>query len=154
MSELVDTINRFVILPAGCWTLDFRPSHLIAAGKDDPQLAVQASAGPAFTLIVHGRVGAIFGFVLLWRGLAEAWMVVTPHVRPIALPFSRQSRKLIDIVALSLHLRRVQIHVHTANLPAARWAKVAGFAIEATLPFYTADGQDVYLMSRIYGGRE
>lgn len=146
-----ERLNARLAMPAQTWLLDFRPSHLLAAGLADTQIALQAGYGPAFTLIHAGRVAAIFGFVLLWRGLAEAWMHATPHVRPIALPFSRQSRYLIDTVAEANALRRVQIHVHTANAPAVRWARLAGFSWEANLPSYTADGAEVSLMSRFYG---
>jgi hypothetical protein len=147
-----DDINAALPMPPDTWALDFRPHHLIAAGLGDHhQQAEQARLGPAFTLIHRGRIAALWGLVIPWSGLAEAWMIVEPDVvRPIALRFTRGARRFCDLAHHTLGVRRMQIHVQIANASFMMWARAAGFTFEHRLECYLPDGSAVDLMARTW----
>lgn len=153
-------LNVAIGLPEGCGLVPFAPYHLALMAEQYPDaapdaasarnMAESAAAGPAFTLMVHGRIGAVFGLVIPWPGMAEAWMLTTPAIKPIAVPFTYGARKFCDIAAQSLGLRRIQIHVQNTNDTFTDWARAAKFRFEGKCEAYRADGGDVFLMARIY----
>ena len=144
-----ESLNAQLGLPPGAWVVPFADYHVIIAGEPR-ELAAQAQLGPAFTLINAGKVAALWGLAVPWPGMAEAWMVTTPAVRPIAAEFTYAARRFCAIAAQSLKLRRIQIHVQTTNLQAIAWARAARFKPEAVLEAYTRNGEDVYVMKRIF----
>jgi hypothetical protein len=147
-----DDLNASIPMPPDTWCLDFELSHARAGGFGDHRVqAAQALNGPAFTLIHRGRIAAIWGLVIPWRGLAEGWMVTNPEViRPIALPFTRGAIRFCDLAHSALGVRRLQVHVQTSNASFMMWARAARFAVEATLPCYLPDGAEVVLMAKVW----
>jgi hypothetical protein len=143
-------LNAELGFPAGTGIVPFAEYHLILAGITAPGITAQAALGPAFTLIVQGRVAAMWGLVILWPGVAEGWMIATAHLKPVGAAFTWWARRFNAIAAQSLDLRRTQIHVQTSNDAFIRWAIAAKFKREATLEAYAPDGSDVYVMSRIW----
>lgn len=145
-------VNAALAFAPDTWCLDFRPHHARAGGFGDHRVqAAQALAGPAFTLIHRGRIAAIWGLVIAWRGLAEGWMVTNPDViRPIALPFTRRAMRFCDLAHSTLGVRRIQVHVQISNASFMMWARAARFKVEATLPCYLPDGSDVVLMAKVW----
>lgn len=146
----VAELNAALGLPATATVIDFEWYHPILAGVEHAGLVKQARLGPAFTLIYQGRVVACWGLIIHWPGLAEAWMITTPALKPIAAPFTYASRRFLAIAAQSLALRRIQIHVQTSNGAALAWARAARFKQEAKLEAYDPMGGDVYVMTRIF----
>lgn len=156
MSLTADELNIAIAPPAGAFIVPMERWHLLriaeANGMDlnTNRLIDQSGYGPAFTAIVHGQVAAAWGLVLPWQGLAEAWMVSCPAIRPVAVPLTYGARKFCDIAAIALQLRRIQIHVNNANGVFLAWARAAKFKREALLPGYAEDGSDVWLMAKTY----
>lgn len=156
MALTADELNIAMRLPAGVFILPMERWHLLRLADDNggdieaARLMSQALEGCAYTLLAHGRVAACWGLVLPWRGLAEGWLITGPAVRPVAVPFTYGARKFCDIAAQSLQLRRIQIHVKTANDSFLAWARAAKFKREALLEGYAEDGSDVWLMAKTY----
>lgn len=156
----VEKLNAAIRPPGGCGLVEFHAFHLRLLAEQYPDCApdVRSTAniiesvrmGPAFTFMVNGRIGAVFGFVLPWPGLAEAWMIATPAIKPIAVPFTYCSRRFCDSAAIALGLRRIQIHVQTTNETYGDWARAVKFRFEGVCEAYLADGSDVFLMAKIY----
>jgi hypothetical protein len=155
MPLTAEQLNVAIPLPEGSGIVDFAPYHLHLL---DPHInrsafgnMVESSRmGPAFTVVVNGKIGACFGLVIPWSGMAEGWMLANDAIKPIAAPFTYGARRFCDCAALSLRLRRIQIHVQISNGTFYQWAKAARFKTEATCEAYNPDGEDVFLMSRIY----
>lgn len=156
MTLTADELNIAIAPPPGAFIVPMERWHLYriaeANGMDlnIGRLVDQAMCGPAFTAIVHGQVGAAWGLVLPWQGLAEAWMIACPAIRPVAVPFTYGARKFCDSAAIALQLRRIQIHVNNANGAFLAWARAAKFKREALLAGYAEDGSDVWLMAKTY----
>ena len=153
-----EELNVVIQPPEGCGLVEFMPHHLRLLKPDVERSAYDnmresAGMGPAFTLIVHGKVAACFGLVIPWPGLAEAWMLTNDNIKPIAVPFTYGARKFCAIAAQSLHLRRIQIHVQISNDTFYQWAKAARFRYEGRCDAYTPDGESVLLMARIFRRR-
>lgn len=154
MPLTADELNRRIAFAPGGF-VPFRPAHLHLIGESEDaalMMVAQAGAGEAFSLVAGGRIVACFGVVPPWPGMAEAWLATGPGLKPYAAPFTYAARQFIHIAALSLGLRRVQIHVHTANVPHVKWARAARFKVEAELLNYLPDGGSVLLMARLFGG--
>lgn len=157
MTLTADELNVAIAPPPGAFVVPLESWHLIRLSEDSDigmdvgRLLSQVVDGVAFTAIVHGRVAACWGLVLPWRGLAEGWMIASPAIKPVAVPFTYGARKFCDIAAQSLQLRRIQIHVKSANVAFMAWARAAKFKREALLAGYAEDGSDVWLMAKTYG---
>lgn len=137
--------------PPGCALLPVEPVHLYVArvtGAD--YLLEQSRLGPSYTLVAHGKVAALFGLVIPWPGLAEAWLQTTPAVAPIGREFVWLCRRFFGASAASLGLRRIQMHVHNANEDYLRFARALKFRDDALLEAYGPNGEDMVMMSRIY----
>lgn len=155
MPLTAEQLNVAIRLPDGCGIVDFAPYHLHLL---DPHInrsafgnMIESSRmGPAFAVMAHGRVGACFGLVIPWPGMAEGWMLANDALKPIAVPLTYGARKFCDIAAQSLGLRRIQIHVQISNVAFNQWAKAARFKLEGKCEAYNPAGEDVFLMSRIY----
>lgn len=155
-------LNANIPLPAACCFSDFEPAHLDVLAAQCPERAISADElenilasaklGLAFTLVIGDRIGAVFGLVVAWRGLAEGWMISTPAVKPIAAEFTYAMRRFCDLAARMIGLRRIQIHVVATNRVFCQWARAARFCMEARCPSYFPNGESAFLMSRIYGG--
>lgn len=153
-------LNVVVSLPPGCGLVEFEAYHLDLLARQFPDCApdtrsarniIESSRmGPAFTTMAYGQIGAVFGLVLPWPGMAEGWMITTPAIKPIAVPFTYGARKFCDSAAIALRLRRIQIHIQTSKVAYYDWAKAARFCFEGKCEAYLADGSDVFLMARIY----
>jgi hypothetical protein len=153
MTLTAEYLNDALPRPADTWIVPFADYHLIIVGEPHRALMEQVRHGPAFTLIHEGRIAALWGLVLLWPGVAEGWMIATPQLRPIAIPFTYGARRFCAIAAQSLDLHRMQIHVQTSNAAFLRWAVAARFKTEAVLKRYTSTGEDVYVMARFFKER-
>jgi len=150
MSLTAEALNAALTRPAGTWIVDFADYHLRVIGEYHPTLAEQSRLGPAFTLIHSGKIAACWGLVMLWPGVAEGWMIATPHLRPTGRWFTYATRRFCAIAAQSLDLHSIQIHVQTSNAAYGRWAKLAKFEPEAVLKNYTENREDVYVMTRLF----
>jgi hypothetical protein len=150
VSLTAEALNAALRPPPATWIVAFADYHLRVIDQYHPQLASQAALGPAFTLIHDGKIAAVWGLVLLWPGVAEGWMIATPQLQPIGRWFTYASRRFCAIAAQSLPLHRMQVHVQTSNAAYARWARAAKFRPEAVLRNYTANCEDVYVMTRIF----
>lgn len=136
--------------PQGCAILSFEPVHLYVAGIADQGFVRQSREGPAFTMLRAGRVAALFGLVIPWPGLAEAWLLATPELAGIGHSFTYFARRFFAVSAAAWGLRRIQVHVDNSNVAYLRWARAAGFRFEAVIPCYGPNGEDMALMSRIF----
>lgn len=108
----------------------------------------QSRMGPAVTVFLDGKPVGIFGFVSIWRGVAEAWFVADEQVRTIPMTMTRIGRKVMDIAKISMGLHRIQITVRTSDRRAESWAYAIGFDLECVMRKYGPDGMDYLLMTR------
>lgn len=108
----------------------------------------QSQVGPAVTAFVHGVPVAVFGCVVVWSGLGEAWALFSPKARRYPIAMTKGAKAFFNACIQSYLLHRLQITVKTVDNRAVNWAKCLGFVIEGTMKEYSADKEDFYMMRR------
>lgn len=108
----------------------------------------QEQMGAAVTAFVYNQPAAIFGFVSIWKGVAEAWLVADDVMRSMPVTFTKAAIQTLDISAISMGLHRTQITVRSTDTRAYKWASAVGFKEECLMRKYGTDGVDYFLMAR------
>jgi RimJ/RimL family protein N-acetyltransferase len=158
--NLTSLIDDLPVVP-GIHYAPFHPAHLemIEAHeltkRTPAQLAewkeiitAQAQAGTAITAYLHGRPMACFGFLPIWTGVAEMWLLIEERGRKYGKSLTRAALTVRDFAVLSNNLHRLQITVRCGDIRAVKWAQAIGFDKEATLHRYGPDGSDFYIFAR------
>ena len=146
----------------GLFFMPFSPAHvrrievkseevLVVAKPEEIEhlLTTQSQMGPAVTAFLNLQPVAIFGFVSIWSGVAETWLVPDDKVRSIPMTLTRIGMRVMDIAAISMGLHRIQLTIRTTDKRAEKWALAIGFQQEAVMRKYGPDGVDYLLMSRV-----
>jgi RimJ/RimL family protein N-acetyltransferase len=157
LTSLIDDLP----VVAGIYYAPFHPAHLemIEAHeltkRTPAQLAewksiivAQAQAGTAITAYLHGRPVACFGFMKIWSGVAEMWLLIVERGRKYGKSLTRAALTVRDFAVLSNNLHRLQITVRCGDIRAVKWAQAIGFDQEATLHQYGPDQSDFYIFAR------
>lgn len=108
----------------------------------------QLRMGPAVTAFADLKPVAVFGFVPIWNGLAEAWLLVDNQARKYPIAMTKYGKAVQDIAKISLGLHRIQITVRIMDKRAYKWALALGFKEEAVMSKYGPDQVDYILMAR------
>jgi RimJ/RimL family protein N-acetyltransferase len=158
--QFVEQLNRSCKVK-GAFFMPFSPAHterlnvtqpeIVAASKfiDISQaIANQASLGPSVTAFLNLQPVACFGFVPIWTGVAEAWLIADDKARTKPIGLTKMGQAFFDILQISYELHRVQIAVRTSDTRAHKWALFLGFKEEGIMRRYGPDGADHYIMSR------
>ena len=110
----------------------------------------QALSGPCVTVFEDGKPLLCFGFVMLWNGVAEGWMLKDKSVIDKYLHLGRFSRLLFKGFGTVLRLHRIQFHISCIIFPATRFAEFLKFKKEGILKQYGPDKIDFYIYGRNY----
>ena len=108
----------------------------------------QLEYGVAVTAFINTQPVAVFGFVPIWKGVTESWLLVDDFARTKPVAMTKYGILAHDISKISLGLHRQQITVRIHDERAYKWALALGFREEALMQAYGPDGSDYYLMAR------
>lgn len=108
----------------------------------------QSECGPCITALLNNRPVAIFGTVIIWDGLGEAWSVFDKSARRYPIAMTKGANTFFDICEILFSLHRIQITVRSTDRRAVSWAKCLGFESEGLLKQYSTDKTDYYIMRR------
>lgn len=122
--------------------------EVLIHGEYQKTLETQIYMGPSVTVFVMLKPVGVFGFVPIWRGVAEAWFVVDDAARTYPIAMTKYGRKAQDIAKISMGLHRIQITVRNQDNRARHWALCLGFKEECLMRQYGPDGSDYFLMAR------
>jgi RimJ/RimL family protein N-acetyltransferase len=158
--QFVEQLNRKCPMK-GSFFMPFSPAHterlhvtqpeIVAASKfiDISEAIInQASLGPAVTAFYGSQPVACFGFVPIWTGVGEAWLIADDKARSKPIGMTKMAKLFFDILQISYELHRVQIAVRTSDTRAHKWALFLGFKEEGIMRRYGPDGADHYIMAR------
>lgn len=158
--QLADKLNQQP-RRTGLFFMPFAKSHvdrihvkaeevLIVASKSEVAdlLATQEQMGAAVTVFVGNRPAAVFGFVSIWKGVAEAWLIADDIMRSTPMTMTKTAKMVLDIAEISLSLHRLQITVRSTDRRAYKWAAAVGFTEECLMKKYGTDQVDYFLMMR------
>ncbi len=128
---------------------EFEREYLrIADWKD--RLRSYEMTGNAYTAMVGKKIACCFGYVDLWPGVAEAWMMTTDHVNTKPVSLTRAASRYFDHIATRSALHRIQITVNGRHDIALRWASALKFTQEGVLRQYGHDRTDYIIFARYY----
>lgn len=97
-----------------------------------------------------GTIIACGGVVILWRGVGEAWGLTTTLVERYKLLYYKTTKTMIESVAQSFNLHRVQATIPYAHEQAARFITRMGFEREGFLRKFGPDGHDFIMFGRVF----
>lgn len=109
---------------------------------------LQSQSGPCITAFVNSVPVAVFGCVIIWSGVGEAWSLFSEEARRYPIAMTKGAKAFFDSCTISYRLHRMQITVKTSDKRAVAWAKALGFESEGTMIKYSADQEDTYIMRR------
>jgi RimJ/RimL family protein N-acetyltransferase len=145
----------------GAFFMPYSPIHIKSLTITQPEIVaaskyidiadaveMQSIAGPAVTAFLDLKPVACFGFVPVWDGVAEAWLIADDKARTKPIGMTKVGKTFFDIAEISWQLHRVQISVRTQDSRAHRWAIALGFREEGVMHKYGPDQADHYIMAR------
>ncbi len=126
-----------------------RENPLEGAVKNYPRMF---PTPPAYTIIFDDEIVGVGGMIILWKGVAEMWLMLTANCRKEGffgiIAFEAIKNK-VDEMLEEHKIRRAQCTVRV-DFPKARKMVVAlGFTLEGLMKCYCPDGCDVWLYARI-----
>jgi len=110
----------------------------------------QSRMGYSATITVYDKPTVCFGFIPLWQGVAEAWMLVDVDIRTKTVPFLRNTKHIFLGIGSIMGLHRLQMYVHEHNQRAIRYAEYAKFKREGLLMNYSPIKENYYCYGRLY----
>lgn len=119
----------------------------------DPDITARAlsmARGPTFALVDGKGVPVLLGgFEPKRRGVYEAWLVgTTDGWDKYWRRFTRECGRQVDAM-LTMHAHRIEVYALENMVRVHAWYETIGFAREATLKGYCADGRDAVMYARV-----
>ncbi len=102
-----------------------------------------------YTLVDGEEILAVGGAHVMWFGVGELWVLVSPEAKRRAAPFARYTKGVVDTIFEEHKLRRMQASVHVKDHPAIRFAEWLGLEHEGIMRKYGVRGEDYIRMARV-----
>lgn len=96
-----------------------------------------------------GNIGGVFGFVLIWTGVASCGAITTHHLDSNPLGYTRTIRDLITSDMKKYNVHRSEITVQDDFIQGHRWARALGFEWEGLLKQYGPDKSNYGIYGRV-----
>lgn len=138
----------------------FKPEHLdMIEAKDVLQQELDVTgklsvlnhldSGYSQTFMAGQDVVAIFGGILIWEGLFDVFAIISDKARYYPVEFHKKVKRMIDVYADVLKVRRMQFYVQSDYTEGQKWAKSLGFHKESTMEAFGPTGKDCDLYVRL-----
>tara|TARA_Y100000296_G_scaffold29064_1_gene33885 strand:+ start:776 stop:1225 length:450 start_codon:yes stop_codon:yes gene_type:complete len=148
----------------GNWIIKpFKQSHadeIISFGMNSKLMEVDASfkdnrickadKGNAYTLFIDKKPVVAGGIILLWKGVAEGWVMANQNIYNVKLLACREIKKRTDELCKKNKIKRLQTTVKYDFKMGIRFASWLGLKPEGLMKFYGPDESDYLRMARIY----
>ena len=103
----------------------------------------------AFTLEDDDEILAVGGAHIMWPGVAEAWVLVSPSGKQHGRLFARYAKRRFEGMLKENSIRRMQATIHVTDEPAMRFVEWLGFEREGLMRKYGVEGEDYIRVARI-----
>lgn len=140
----------------------FKPDHIEVAQVrshekdgllDVPDLKARLTAleqiGDATTLVYDGRIVGFSGFLEMWPGVCEVWLIPTVYIHTAALPVARTLKGYVRSLSDTFKFHRMQTNAPDDELH-NRWMKYLGFECEGVLTQYSQSKINYKMWARIF----
>lgn len=122
----------------------------IDAGFKENRICDYSEPGNAVTLLVNNKPVFSCGVIILWDGVAEAWVMANRNIYELKFLAVRTIIELQKKHCKRLKIRRLQTSVKADFKLGLRFATWCGLEIEGLKKSYGPDGSDYYQLARIY----
>lgn len=114
------------------------------------KLVALAEIGMGGTLLHDGRIIGAFGYMELWQGVYEVWIIPSIYVSQYATIFGKRVKKLLDTIAKTHEVHRFQTTSPSDALH-DKWMRFLGFECETPdgMKNYTVNKNEYKMWSRI-----
>jgi hypothetical protein len=143
------------IAPFEAWHLErlearrFEAQELACLGDVKRRAVFYQQAGPAWTGLYDGEIMACCGVIILWAGVAEAWLVTTNLCEQHRLSFHRAIKQNLARLIADMGLQRLQAAVHAEHVVSQKWVERLGFSHEGLMAAYGPDGSDYVRYAKV-----
>jgi len=103
----------------------------------------------AFTLEDDGEILAVGGAHIMWTGVAEAWVLVSPSGKKHGRLFARYAKRRFEGMLQENAITRMQATIHVTDESAMRFVEWLGFEKEGLMRKYGVDGDDYIRVARV-----
>ena len=109
-----------------------------------------ADQGNAYTLFVDKKPIVAGGIVVIWKGVAEGWVMANQNIYDIKFLAAKEIKKRTDILCKKNKIKRLQTSVKANFKTGVRFANWLGLSSEGLMKRYGPDGSDYIRMAKIY----
>ena len=124
-----------------------RQNPLEEALKGYPQLRICDSN--TYTAVLNGEVVGIGGVVVLWKGVGEAWVILSRNCQNKPIEMFLCIKRVYKALIQSCELNRIQVVVRVDFPQSIKMIEKLGFEREGLMRRYCPDGCDAYMYARI-----
>lgn len=122
-------------------------STLEQAKKRIAGFALESSQ--AVTFLYDGRIIAVMGFMTLWDGVIQGWVVPSTYVYTVPVGFAKTVRRYVESIAETFKCHRFQTGSYVDPMH-KRWMKFLKFESEGISKQYTPDKKDYENYARFF----
>lgn len=122
-----------------------------AKGLDKIINKVEATyeAGPAYTVLMDGRIVCCGGVSVIWQGFGEAWTRVDVRAKEHPRTVLKIHRMALDRIIAAHRFHRVQALALASWRTSWRFLEILGFDREGVLSKMGPNGEDFYLYAKV-----
>jgi len=134
--------------------------EIISYGMNSKLLEVDASykdnricladKGNAYTLFVDDKPIVAGGILILWKGVAEGWVMANQNIYELKFLAAKEIKKRTDVLCEKNKVKRLQTSVKAEFATGVRFAEWLGLRTEGLMKHYGPDGSDYLRMAKIY----
>ena len=122
----------------------------IDAGFEENRICNYSQPGNAYTMWVDDKPVFSFGMVILWKGVAEGWVMASQNIFDVKFLAARTIVDKMTEVCKKNKIKRLQTSVKAEFKEGIRFATWLGMEIEGLKKNYGPDGSDYYQLARIF----
>ena len=122
----------------------------IDAGFEENRICNYSQPGNAYTMWVDDKPVFSFGMVILWKGVAEGWVMASQNIFDIKFLAAKTITNMMIDHCKKNKIKRLQTSVKAEFKEGVRFATWLGMEIEGLKKNYGPDGSDYYQLARIF----
>ena len=134
--------------------------QIVSYGMNDKLMEVDANfkenricladKGNAYTLFVKDKPIVAGGIFILWKGVAEGWVLANRNIYDVKFLAAKEIKKRTDLLCKKNKINRLQTSVKADFKTGVRFANWLGLETEGLMKKYGPDGSDYLRMAKIY----
>lgn len=132
--------------------MELRPEELGGSTPENAKkriVEIALQSNQALTYTYDGRVIAAMGFIVLWDGVIQGWVVPTKYVFTAPTIFAKTVKRYILALAETFKCHRFQTGSYVDPLH-KRWMEFLGFESEGISRQFTPDKKDYENYARLF----